>query len=199
MTINNFKLAIPYSCEEQAISQRKLQGRTLIRDFLYPSIMPMKRIDFTKRNKLVMPNPKGKREKIMTEIKTNETINVFPCTYILISRAIRPLDHETITKICQQDEDFQKRVLDFLINICGSSVYTDIEFQDCQNMNLINPLMVVVIDSVNITTTIKIQICGHYNTKHPQIWSIVLYVDTLEIMKNMMTIHSSVILVVVQK
>ena len=37
----------------------------------------------------------------MTEIKTNETINVFPCTYILISRAIRPLDHETITKICQ--------------------------------------------------------------------------------------------------
>lgn len=90
----------------------------------------MKRIDFTKRNKLVMPNPKGKREKIMTEIKTNETINVFPCTYILISRAIRPLDHETITKICQQDEDFQKRVLDLLINICGSSVYTDIEFQD---------------------------------------------------------------------
>lgn len=78
----------------------------------------------------VMPNPKGKREKIMTEIKTNETINVFPCTFILISRAIRPLDHETITKICQQDEDFQKRVLDFLINICGSSVYTDIEFQD---------------------------------------------------------------------
>lgn len=77
-----------------------------------------------------MPNPKGKREKIMTEIKTNETINVFPCTYILISRAIRPLDHETITKICQQDEDFQKHVLDLLINICGSSVYTDIEFQD---------------------------------------------------------------------
>lgn len=66
----------------------------------------------------------------MTEIKTNETINVFPCTYILISRAIRPLDHETITKICQQDEDFQKRVLDLLINICESSVYTDIEFQD---------------------------------------------------------------------
>lgn len=123
--------------------------------------MPMKRIDFTKRNKLVMPNPKGKREKIMTEIKTNETINVFPCTYILISRAIRPLDHETITKICQQDEDFQKRVLDLLINICGSSVYTDIEFQD---------------------------------------WSeIVLYADTLVIMKNMMTIHLSVILVVVQK
>ena len=53
----------------------------------------------------------------MTEIKTNETINVFPCTYILISRAIRPLDHETITKICQQDEDFKKRVLDLLINI----------------------------------------------------------------------------------
>ena len=66
----------------------------------------------------------------MTEIKTNETINVFPCTYILISRAIRPLDYETITKICQQDEDFQKRVLDLLINICGSSIYTDIEFQD---------------------------------------------------------------------
>ena len=90
--------------------------------------MPMKRIDFTKRNKLVMPNPKGKREKIMTEIKTNETINVFPCTYILISRAIRPLDHETITKICQQDEDFQKRVLDLLINIGNHEEYDDDTF-----------------------------------------------------------------------
>ena len=36
-------------------------------------------------------------------------------------------------------------------------------------------------------------------SKHPQIWSIVLYADTLVIMKNMMTIHLSVILVVVQK
>ena len=77
-----------------------------------------------------MPKPKGKKENIMTKTKENKTINVFPCTYVLISRAIRPLDHEIITKICQQDEDFQKRVLDLLINICGSSVYTDIEFQD---------------------------------------------------------------------
>ena len=64
----------------------------------------------------------------MTEIKTNETINVFPCTYILISRAIRPLDHETITKICQQDEDFQKRVLDLLINIGNHEEYDDDTF-----------------------------------------------------------------------
>ncbi len=37
--------------------------------------MPMKRIDFTKRNKLVMPNPKGKREKIMTNTRINASLN----------------------------------------------------------------------------------------------------------------------------
>ena len=66
----------------------------------------------------------------MKGIKTKESINVFSNTYELIKQAIHVLDHETITKVCQQDEIFQNYVLDLIVGICRTRVYTEIEFQD---------------------------------------------------------------------
>ena len=43
----------------------------------------------------------------MEENKTKELINVFSNTYELIRQAAHILDHESMTKVCQHDEDFQ--------------------------------------------------------------------------------------------
>lgn len=47
----------------------------------------------------------------MEENKTKELINVFSNTYELIRQAAHILNHESMTKVCQHDEDFQNRVL----------------------------------------------------------------------------------------
>lgn len=66
----------------------------------------------------------------MEENKTKELINVFSNTYELIRQAAHILDHESMTKVCQHDEDFQNRVLDLIVGICRTRVYTEVEFQD---------------------------------------------------------------------
>ena len=50
----------------------------------------------------------------MEENKTKELINVFSNTYELICQAAHILDHESMTKVCQHDEDFQNRALGVL-------------------------------------------------------------------------------------
>lgn len=72
----------------------------------------------------------NKGEKLMEENKTKELINVFSNTYELIRQAAHILDHESMTKVCQHDEDFQNRVLDLIVGICRTRVYTEVEFQD---------------------------------------------------------------------
>ena len=66
----------------------------------------------------------------MEENKTKELINVFSNTYELIRQAAHILDHESMTKVCQHDEDFQNRVLDLIVGICRTRAYTEVEFQD---------------------------------------------------------------------
>lgn len=72
----------------------------------------------------------NKGEKLMEENKTKELINVFSNTYELIRQAAHILDHESMTKVCQHDEDFQNRVLDLIVGICRTRAYTEVEFQD---------------------------------------------------------------------
>lgn len=61
----------------------------------------------------------------MEENKTKEFINVFSNTYELIRQAAHILDHESMTKVCQHDEDFQNRVLDLIVGICRTRAYTE--------------------------------------------------------------------------
>ena len=71
----------------------------------------MKRIDFTKRNKLVMPNPKGKREKIMTiEIYENTTLP-------LIQKALPYFQQKMMKEVLQKSEKFQKNILKIITEI----------------------------------------------------------------------------------
>ena len=65
-----------------------------------------------------------------SENKTKELINVFSNTYELIRQAAHILDRESMTKVCQHDEDFQNRVLDLIVGICRTRAYTEVEFQD---------------------------------------------------------------------
>ena len=115
----------------------------------------------------------------MEENKTKELINVFSNTYELIRQAAHILDHESMTKVCQHDEDFQNRVLNLIVGICRTRAYTEVEFQDWSQYG--NPLMGVAICSVSTIITASSQIFGIKNMKHPRILSIVLYVDVLKI------------------
>lgn len=117
----------------------------------------------------------------MEENKTKELINVFSNTYELIRQAAHILDHESMTKVCQHDEDFQNRVLDLIVGICRTRAYTEVEFQDWSQYEEGNPLMGAAICSVSTIITASSQIFGIKNMKHPRILSIVLYVDVLKI------------------
>ena len=66
----------------------------------------------------------------MEGVKTKELINVFSNTYELIRQATHVLDNESMTKVCQQEQAFQNRVLDLIVGICRTRVYTEVEFQD---------------------------------------------------------------------
>lgn len=117
----------------------------------------------------------------MEENKTKELINVFSNTYELICQAAHILDHESMTKVCQHDEDFQNRVLDLIVGICRTRAYTEVEFQDWSQYEEGKSSNGGCYMFSEHIITASSQIFGIKNIKHPRILSIVLYVDVLKI------------------